>query len=81
MILAIEAVKSGSTSITRAAKLHGIPRQTLQDRISGRIQHSVRPGPKPYLLSTEENELAGFLVDTFKVGYDKSKGDSCLWNS
>ena len=73
MILAIEAVKSGSTSITQAAKLHGVPRQTLQDRISGRVQHGVRPGPKPYLSSTEENDLAGFLVDTSKVGYGKSR--------
>jgi len=54
MILAIETVKSGSTSITRAAKLHGAPRQTLKYRISDRVQHSVCPGPKPYLLSTEQ---------------------------
>ena len=73
MLLAMQAVKNGSTSITRAAKLHGVPRQTLQDRVSGRVQHGVRPGPKPYLSSTEENDLAGFLVDASKVGYGKSR--------
>jgi len=59
MRLAIEAVKSGST-ILRAATLHGVPRQTLQDRISGRVHHGINPGPKPYLSPTEEKDLAAF---------------------
>jgi len=49
-----------------------MPTQTLRDRISGRVQHGVRPGPKPYSWSTEENGLAGCLIDTSKVGYGKS---------
>ena len=72
MHLAIEAVKSGST-ILRAATLHGVPRQTLQDRISGKVVHGINPGPKPYLSSVEEKELAGFLIDSAKVGYGKSR--------
>ena len=72
MRLAIEAVKSGST-ILRAATLHGVPRQTLQDRISGKVVHGINPGPKPYLSSVEEKDLAGFLIDSAKVGYGKSR--------
>ena len=70
--LSIEAVKSGST-ILRAANLHGVPRQTLQDRISGRVTHGQNPGSKPYLSPTEEKDLAGFLIESAKVGYGKSR--------
>jgi len=66
--LAIEAVNGGSTTITRTANLHGVPRQTIQDRIYGRVKHGINPGPKPYLSSTEEKYLVGFLVDTSKMG-------------
>ena len=67
---AIEAVKEGS-SIQRAAIAHGIPRQTLHDRISGRVKHRTNPGPKPFL-SHVEKDLASFLEETAKAGYGKS---------
>lgn len=72
MCSAIDAVRGGET-IYRAAKLYRVPRQTLQDRISGRVTHGTNPGPKPYLSHTEENELAEFLIDTAKAGYGKSR--------
>lgn len=72
MNAAIAAVKNGS-NILRAAKEHGVPRQTLQDRISGRVVHGTKPGPKPYLTSVEEKELSNFLVDVSKAGYGKTR--------
>ena len=50
-----------------------MPRQTLRDRVSGRVTHGTKPGPKPYLSSTEEKELGSFLVDVAKAGYGKSR--------
>ena len=72
MCAAIEAVKSGA-SVYRAAIEHGVPRMTLQDRISGRVVHGVKSGPKPYLSPTEEKEVAEFLVQTSKAGYGRSR--------
>ena len=69
---AIEAVKEGS-SVQRAAIAHGIPRQTLHDRISGRVKHGTNPGPKPFLSHVEEKDLASFLEETAKAGYGKSR--------
>jgi len=63
MCAAIEAVKNG-TSIYRAAVEQGVPRMTLQDRISGRVVHGVKSGPKPFLSSLEERDVAEFLVQT-----------------
>ena len=70
MQAALNAVKSG-TPVLRAAKEHGIPRQTLNDRVSGRVVHGTKPGPRPYLSSQEEKELSNF--DVAKAGYGKSR--------
>ena len=69
---AIEAVRQGS-SVQRAAITHGVPRQTLYDRISGRVKHGTNPGPKPFLSQVEEKDLAEFLEETSKAGYGKSR--------
>ena len=57
----------------RAACEHGVPRQTLRDRVSGKVIHCTKPGPKPYLSPVEEKELANYLVEVAKAGYGKSR--------
>jgi len=34
-------------AIQEATREYGVPRTTLQDHISGRIVHGIKPGPKP----------------------------------
>ena len=41
MIKAMKAVDTG-ISIRRAATTHGVPKSTLCDRVTGRVQHGVR---------------------------------------
>ena len=72
MLAAIMSVRAG-TPLLRAAKLHGVPRSTLHDRISRKIKHGTNPGPKPYLTKAEETELSNFLIDVSKAGYGKSR--------
>ena len=38
---AISSVQNDHLSGNRAADLHGVPRSTLKDRLSGRVQHGV----------------------------------------
>ena len=71
---AMEAVKSGQ-SVFRAALTYGVPKSTLHDRISGRSIHGKKPGPDPYLTSTEEKSLSEFLKEVASVGYGKSRSD------
>ena len=72
MLLAMEAVKNGMP-IQGAAKLHSVPRSTLRDHTSGRVQHGRKPGPSPYLSNAEEKELSSFVTDVAKAGYGKSR--------
>ena len=70
---AIKAVHEGKMSINRAAMEHAVPPTTLKDRLSGRVKHGTKPGPKPYLSLKEEVELVHFLVNCSKMGYGKTR--------
>lgn len=70
MVAAIKAVQEEGMGINRAALEHGVPRTTLKDRISGRVIHGTKLGPKPHLTQEEEKELVGFLVN---CGYGKTR--------
>ena len=66
------------TPIYKAAKVHGVPRSSLHDRISGKVKHGTNSGLKPYLSKAEATELSEFLVDVAKtsekVGQRSDKG-------
>ena len=57
---AIAAVTNGQIKVIHAAKVYSVPKSTPHDLVSGKVKH--KPGPKPYLSSTEEKELADFLA-------------------
>ena len=73
MEMAIQAVKDGQCKIKEAAREYDVPRTTLQDRLSGRVVHGIKPGPKLYLNKAEQSELAEFLEVTSSVGYGKTR--------
>ena len=72
MANAMKAVEDGS-SIASAARLHKVPRTTLQDRMLGNVVHGTKPGAKPYLNREEEKELVEFIVESASVGHGKTR--------
>ena len=73
MLAAMEAVKDGTVSTKQSALLHGVPLTSLKDRLSGRVQHGRKPGPRPYLNDCEECTLADHLIQAAKIGYCKTR--------
>lgn len=69
---AIEAVCDG-VSIRQAAEEYKVPKSTLGDRMSGRIQHGVKSGVEKYLNDEEEDILATFLLKCAAIGYPRSR--------
>ena len=57
---------------------HGFPKSTLHDRISGKVSHGDKPGPKPLLSAVEESEFAKFLVEVTQAGYGKTIKESTV---
>ena len=58
--------------------LYGVPKSTLHDCICGRVRHGTKPGPSPYLDTTEEQELANHLITVAKIGYGKTRKEPVL---
>ena len=54
----MKAVTDENSPTLQVAKKHGIPKSTLHDRISGKISHGDKPGPKPLLSAVEDGEFA-----------------------
>ena len=73
MDAAMKAVQSGKSSINRAAEDHGIPRSTLKNRVSGKVEGNSNPGPVQYLTNDEERELGVFIKDCASIGYGKTR--------
>jgi len=59
--------------VRRAVEEYRVPRSTLHDRVSGRVQHGAASGPPRYLSDEEEKELAEFLRNCAKVGYARTR--------
>ena len=60
-------------SIRRAAEVYDVPRSTLHDRVSGKVNFGSRSGPDKYLTDEEEEEMVCFLNICATLGYARSK--------
>lgn len=75
MDAALYSVMHNGLSGNKAADLHGVPRSTLKDRLSGRVKHGTKSGPKPYLTVEEEAELTSHLLQAADIGFGKTRRD------
>lgn len=72
---ATKAVQDGM-AVREASRHFNVPRATIQDRISGRIQAGPRKMGPPTVLSTEEElKLASWLKELAKAGFPQKKMD------
>ena len=67
---AYNAVKEEGYSVSNAAKVFGIPRSTLYDKVNGRTSIEMqRKGPPPLLSLEDERKLADYLLQMSSLGY------------
>ena len=74
MEAAVRAVQEGET-VSRAARDHGVPKTTLFNRISGKVTHGTKPGPRPYLNYKGKLALGMYLKHCARVGYGMTRRD------
>ncbi|CAI7996987.1 Tigger transposable element-derived protein 6 [Geodia barretti] len=68
---ALRATSEGM-SVREAASQYGVPKSTLHDRVSGRVQPGAVPGAHRYLDVEEEEEVVRWLEGCASIGYAKS---------
>ena len=76
MKAAMKSIIDENTPVSRAAKIHGVPKSTLHDGISGKVCHGDKPGPEQLLSPVEEEEFANFLIEVAQAGYGKTRKKS-----
>ena len=55
-----KAVKEVELGIRQACEIFSVPKSSLHDRVSGKVDCKARSGPTPYLSFEEEEELVSF---------------------
>ena len=68
MARAIDMVNNEGVNLTQAAKICGVPRQTLKDRISNKYQKAGAGRPTE-LTMEEETELVRYIKFMAKIGH------------
>lgn len=64
MLAACQEIILGRLSIRKASDAYGIPRDSLQKRVMGRLPSSVvRPGPRTILTPEEEDQIVQYCLE------------------
>ena len=75
--MAYKAVKENKVSVRLSAKLHGVPRSTLLDRVTGRISMGAKRGSPVVFTTQQEADLVAYIKLTARIGYSISKPELC----
>ena len=77
LVLALHDLKYGKISFRQASAKYGIPKSTLNDYATGKIQVGWRPGPQPVLTRDEQKQLVEWAVEMAKIGYGQTRRQIC----
>lgn len=71
---AADLVKSGTLSLSKAAKTYQIPKTTLHDRVHGKYE-TDHIGVKTVLTTEEEQRIAAWALHMSKIGYGRNRAE------
>ena len=77
LVMAMEEVKEKSISLRQAALKYGIPRSTLSDYVSKKVEVGSRRGPASVLTRDEEKALPEGSVEMAHIGYGQTRRQIC----
>ena len=60
---AVEYVKEENGGLREAARLYGVPHETLRRKDLGLVEEGCKPGPRTVLTKNEEQRLVRYIVD------------------
>lgn len=77
LVKAIEDIKDNKLSYRKAELKYGIPKSTLCDYVSGKVEVGRRQGPQPVLSHDEEKALVLWATEMTKIGYGQTRRQIC----
>ena len=66
-------VKEGLLSVRCGAEQYRVPKSTLSDRVTGKVNFYLHSGPTLYLTDSDEAEIVRFISHCAKMGYAKTR--------
>ena len=70
---ALDDLCSGKCSFHKAELKYGIPKSTLNDYTTVRVEIGKRQGPQPVLHKDEEQYLVNWTIEMNKIGYGQTR--------
>ena len=72
---AVEYVKEENGGLREAARLYGVPHETLRRRVLGLVEEGCKPDPRTVLTKNEEQRLVRYIVDMADMGFGLTSDD------
>ena len=71
LMLAVTDIREKKISFRKAEVTYGIPKSTLHDYVSGKVEIGCKPGPSSILTVAEEQKLVEYYdaVEMSRIGY------------
>ena len=77
LLTAVEEIKQGKLSYRKAELEYGIPKSTLCDHTTGKVEIGRRQGPKPVLTRDKEESLVQWALEMNEIGYGQTRRQIC----
>ena len=74
---AVEDIREKKLSVRTAAAAHGIPKSTLFDYASGKVEIGSKRGPDTILTAAEEQMLVNYVIHMAEIGYGRTREHLC----
>lgn len=73
LINAVHDIREKKISYREAEAAYGIPKSTLYDYSTGKVEFGARPGPLSILTAAEEQIIVEYAIEMSRIGYGKTR--------
>ena len=76
---ALRAIRYNGMKHGKAAKIYGIPKSTILDKIKGRVHDDAKMGAPSIMTMSEEKKLCDFIDESSRMGFRLTRQDLNIW--
>ena len=78
LLAALKELHTIKSSLQSVAAAYGIPKSTLSDYASGKVEIGSKQGPPTVLTTAEEKKLVEYCLHMASIGYGRNREQVCL---
>ena len=78
LLAAFQKLCTTKSSLRSVVAAYGIPKSTLSDYASGKVEIGSKQGPPTVLTTAEEKKLVEYCLHMASIGYGRTREQVCL---